>query len=218
MSKAVVLLSAGLDSTVNLYRARKEFDEMLAITFNYGQRSASKEIERAIEMTRALGVSHEVIELPWLKRITRTSLVNKDMNVPTGDEVSINDYTQSVKTAQAVWVPNRNGAFLNIASSFADSMGAQWIIPGFNKEEAETFPDNSVEYIQAANRALSFSTQGPVQIKCYTQSLTKTEIVSLGRELRVNFDLIWSCYFDGEKMCGQCESCQRFYRAIKGAK
>lgn len=217
MTKAVVLLSSGLDSSVNLYKAYREYDKLFSITFDYGQKSAQKEIERSQKMARDLNINHEVIELPWLRAITKTALVSGKMEVPKGSEVSINNYERSLQTASAVWVPNRNGVFLNIAASFAESLGANHIIPGFNKEEASTFPDNSVEYIDAATQALSFSTQNQVRVKCFTQNLNKTEIVKMGQELEVNFDLIWSCYYSGEEMCGECESCQRYFRAIREA-
>ncbi|MBI3018562.1 MAG: 7-cyano-7-deazaguanine synthase, partial [Deltaproteobacteria bacterium] len=101
-----------------------------------------------------------------------------------------------------------------IAASFAESLRAEVIVVGFNAEEAMTFPDNSSDFVKEMNASLSTSTLNHVQVICYTQSLNKKQIVSLGKELRAPFELMWSCYEGGERMCRQCESCKRFYRAM----
>jgi 7-cyano-7-deazaguanine synthase len=119
-----------------------------------------------------------------------------------------------------VWVPNRNGVFINLAAAFAESLEASLIITGFNAEEAATFPDNSPQYVEAINEALSFSTQNQVQVFSPTQNLNKTEIVNLGLQLALPWELVWSCYKEGDsagRMCGECESCRRFMRATQAA-
>lgn len=211
--KSVVLLSSGLDSTVNLYRAAKESKVVMAITFDYGQRAAAREIHFAGLLSAKLAVPHRVIHLPWFRDFTESSLVNRKMDIPT-TSVEIDSFEASTDSAKAVWVPNRNGIFLNIGAAFAESVQAEWLIPGFNAEEATTFPDNSEAYLQAATKSFFFSTGNHVQVKCFTTALDKTEIVKLGRTLNVPFDFIWTCYFGEEKPCGQCESCQRFSRAM----
>lgn len=215
MKKAIVLLSSGLDSTVNLCVAKRETNIIAVLTFDYGQRAAQKEIECSRKITNMFSLNHKVIDLPWLKDITCTSLVNREEVIPVGEDVKIDNYHSSMESKKAVWVPNRNGVFLNIAAAYADSLGADYIVPGFNKEEAATFPDNSTEYIQALNVSFSYSTQAKAEVKCFTDQLDKTEIVHLGREIEAPFELMWSCYFDGEKPCGECESCQRSIRAMK---
>jgi len=217
MDKAIVLLSAGLDSTANLYKAVKDYEVIKVLTVNYGQRAFKKENEYAKWHCGRLNLSHEVVSLEWLKEITNTSLVNLKMDIPEGTSISMDSFEQSTETAKAVWVPNRNGVFINIAGSYADSLGANTIIVGFNKEEAETFPDNSVEYIESVNKSLSYSTSVGAQVKCYTQHMVKTEIAELIQSLEVNWDKIWPCYFNGDQnnnqICKSCESCQRFLRA-----
>lgn len=214
MKRSLVLLSSGLDSTVNLYAARAESEVVLALTFDYGQRAASREIEHARDLAVTLGIPHKVLALPWFRDFTLTSLVNSEQAVPTDTHVGIDNFEMSTASAKAVWVPNRNGIFLNIAAAFAEGLHAEWIIPGFNREEAATFPDNSAAFLEATTRSLDYSTSNHVTVKCFTTELDKIEIVKLGRKLNVPFHKVWACYFGGEAPCGSCESCQRFARAM----
>lgn len=215
--QTVVLLSSGLDSTVNFMQARRNFGVKLAVTFQYGQRASVREVERSRLICERYEVSHKVIELPWLAELTSTSLVNRNCDVPTGERLAIDDVTISQESAKAVWVPNRNGVFLNIAASIAESIGADFVVPGFNSEEAVTFPDNSLEYLHVLDQSFSYSTLTRVKTICFTQNMNKKEIVLLGRELSAPFDLMWPCYFGGAEPCGECESCLRFNRAMAGA-
>lgn len=214
-ASAIVLLSSGLDSTVNLYKASTELNVIRVLTIDYGQKAAPKEIQQSQIICQGLGLEHEVIELPWLKKISSSSLTDEERTIPTGLQVNINDVSVSKETAKSVWVPNRNGVLLNVAAAYADALGAEYIIPGFNKEEAQTFPDNSLAFMTTIDAALAFSTRTHSKIKCYTVDMDKTEIVKMGRQLNVPFDHIWPCYFAGEKICGQCESCQRYINALK---
>ena len=87
------------------------------------------------------------------------------------------------------------------------------MIPGFNKEEAATFPDNSQDFLDAMSESLGFSTANQVKAKCYTTGLLKPQIYRRALDLNVKTQFIWPCYESGEEHCKQCESCQRFYRA-----
>jgi 7-cyano-7-deazaguanine synthase len=213
--KSIVLLSAGLDSTVNLYMAQQETEVVGTLTFNYGQRAALKEIECAQKISQKFAIPHTVIDLPWLKNFGSSSLTNDHVSVPTGNEIAIDNVKVSLNTAKAVWVPNRNGIFLNIAAGLAEGLKADLIIPGFNAEEAQTFPDNSAGFVETLNSALTYSTAYTVQAQCYTIAMNKNEIVRKGLELKVSFVDIWPCYFSYDKWCGQCESCQRAKRAFQ---
>lgn len=213
--KSVVLLSGGLDSTVNLYQAVKNGKALLALTFDYGQRAAVSEIKAAQKISQALNVPHQVIELPFFKTWGQSSLVDRGMTVPVREDVQIQSLAVSQKTAHSVWVPNRNGVFLNLAAGFAESLQADFVVPGFNIEEASTFPDNSAAFAQALDHSFSFSTRNKVKVKCWTLDLDKTQIVKKGQELGVPFEDIWPCYFGEQERCRECESCLRFDRAVK---
>lgn len=213
---AVVLLSAGLDSTVNLLIAKDEFEIAKVLTFDYGQRAAKKEIEQSKLICKTYSLPHLVITLDWFAALSPSALNDRSADVPVQSKVKLDDPIVAKESAKAVWVPNRNGVFLNVGASVAEALGAEVVIPGFNKEEAETFPDNSAAYLNATNHALQYSTQFPkVRAHCYTVGMDKYEIVKKGRDLKAPFDLMWPCYFDGPQLCGECESCRRFLRAMK---
>ncbi len=213
-SKSIVLLSAGLDSTVNLFLAHKKSQVVQTITFNYGQRALAKEVEHSKKLSDYLHIPHVVIDLPWLKNIGKSSLNNNQFTVPTGKDVSIADHAVSAQTAKSVWVPNRNGVFLNIAACLAEAAGADQVIPGFNLEEAATFPDNSEAYIDATTKAFKFSTANAVKVICHTVKMHKTEIMKLAIDEKIPLKMIWPCYFSFDQWCGECESCLRTKRAM----
>lgn len=212
---AVVLLSSGLDSAFNLLKTTQQFKVALALTFDYGQRAAAREVDRSAQLAKHYDVPHQVVALPWFKEFTKTTLVNHAGAVPSGKEIEIDSLERSLETAKSVWVPNRNGIFLNIAAGFAEGLGAQYIVPGFNLEEAQTFPDNSGAYLKSLDEAFAFSTQNRVHTHCYSTALNKSQIVKEAQRLDLPFKLLWPCYLDGAKWCGTCESCQRFTRALK---
>ncbi len=212
--KSIVLLSSGLDSTVNFCKALRQTQVVKALTFDYGQRAAQKEIEYSQKICARYSVAHEVIQLEWLSRMTKTALVDKTQALPHLETSDLDDTTKTNLSAAQVWVPNRNGVFINSAASFAESLDAQAVVVGFNAEEAVTFPDNSGEFIEKINQSLGYSTLNHVKVLCYTQDLHKKQIVALGKELKAPFDLMWSCYESGNEPCRKCESCKRFYRAI----
>lgn len=213
-NKAVVLLSSGLDSSFNLYKAHQELDVVLALTFDYGQRAASREVAAAAKLAALLKIPHHVLPLPWFKDFAKTALLT-GQGIPSGSQVKIDDLHQSHQTAKSVWVPNRNGILLNIAAGFAEGAGAGWVIPGFNLEEAQTFPDNTADFLGALDGSFKYSTANQVRTRCYSVDLTKTQIVKEAHALNLPFQELWPCYLDEEHWCGQCESCQRFARALE---
>lgn len=215
--KAVVLLSAGLDSSVNLFAAAEKYEIATALTFDYGQKAARRELESAGKLCKQLGVLHKILTLPWFKDFNRSSLLVDDQKVPIGSAVKIDDLKVSQESAKSVWVPNRNGIFLNIAAAFAEAAGADIVIPGFNAEEAVTFPDNSEDFMAKLDQAFRYSTSNEVKVECFTVRMNKTEIVRHGDKLNVPWHLTWPCYFARDRWCGQCESCQRAKRAFKAA-
>lgn len=209
MSKSIILLSGGLDSFVSLGLKKEELNITLALTFDYGQKSVLQEIETSKKICDYYKIEHKVIKLDWLKDITKTSLVS-DAEIPTGE-----DLKDSFQSAKNVWVPNRNGLFLNVAGSFADSQGFDYIIIGANKEEAQTFSDNTEEFINAVNEEFKFSTQKKPIVVAPLINYIKNDIVMLALEHSIPLELVRSCYQGGERHCGVCESCVRLRHALE---
>lgn len=217
--KAVVLLSGGLDSSVNLAAAVRDHEVVLCLTFDYGQRAASKEIESAKRLSSHYKVPHKIVELPWFKEFHSALSASEDIKkLPLANQISIDDIVVSKKTAKAVWVPNRNGVFLNIAAAYAENLKADIVIPGFNAEEALTFSDNSYDFLRNLRKSFSFSTANQVDVQCYTITMNKVELVQLGQKLQLPWELLWPCYQSLDLWCGECESCQRAKRAFKATK
>lgn len=214
----VALLSGGLDSYVSLAWAQShDYDIKLALTFDYGQRAAQEEISASKAICAKYGIKHEVIKLPFLAEISNSAL-NKD-------DKELEFETLGNESARAVWVPNRNGLFLNIAASFCDAFCYEVVIIGANKEEAGTFPDNSAEFCIAAQAAFKYSTNVHPTVVAPLLEFEKHEIITLGLELGVDFKLLKSCYASTKNSakvksepffyhCGVCESCKRLRSAI----
>ena len=209
--KSLILLSGGLDSSYNLAVASKNKELKLAITIDYGQKSASKEIEASIKLSRAYKIPHRIINIPWLKEISKSSLTQLKKKIPSPD---ISNFQETKKSAKNVWVPNRNGLFINIAAPYAEALKIDEIIVGFNKEEAGTFPDNSLRFLDAINNSLRFSTIKKIRVKSYTKNFVKKQIVKKAIEIGLPLDLIWPCYGGGDCICKKCESCKRFLAAL----
>jgi len=155
------------------------------------------------------------LSLPFFSYWNKSALINSQ-NIPTPDLSSLDDLTQSQEAAHAVWVPNRNGIFVHIASGFAEANDLDTVLVGFNREEAVTFPDNSKDFLESLNQSLKFSTREKVKVYSYTMEWNKTEIVKKIKTVDPHFPFhyLWSCYLNGEKRCERCESCLRFFRAL----
>jgi 7-cyano-7-deazaguanine synthase len=190
----------------------------LALTFDYGQRAARREVACASFMCQQMGVPHRLVSLPWLQEICHTALVDASVAIPEITPPDLGEQpVTSGATAEAVWVPNRNGVFVNVAAAFAESMGAETVVAGFNAEEAATFPDNSAGFVSAANALLAYSTRSQVRVMSYTQNLEKDAIVRLGRSLGAPITSVWSCYYGEAEHCWRCESCARLEQALRSA-
>ncbi len=216
--RGIVLLSGGLDSAVNLAFAVRNLEVVLCLTADYGQLAAEREIAAARALADYYGVRHRVVTLPFLRELGRSALTGGAVAVPEPQVSDLEDPEWAGEAARQVWVPNRNGLLVNVAACFAEALGCQRIITGFNREEARTFPDNTLSFVDAANRALVYSTMGEVRVLSYTQMLDKAEIVALGRRLQVPWSLIWSCYRGQDQPCGVCASCVRLRRALENGR
>ena len=206
MSKGIILLSGGLDSLVSLGLGIQKYGISLALTFDYGQKALEQEVSTSKNICDYYKIEHKVIKLDWLKNVTHTALV-EDKELPEGID-------NPEDSAKSVWVPNRNGLFLNIAGSFADGNDYDYIIIGANKEEGQTFPDNTQEFIDRVNAEFEFSTQKHPNVVAPLINYGKNDIVKQAIEHNIPLEFVRSCYSNGEKHGGKCESCTRLKNAL----
>ena len=213
MKKAISVLSGGLDCTVATSVFAKDY-EIHAITFNYGQKAFEREMQAAKEICNKMNWTHEVIDLPWLANISNSSL-NTSEEIPELSEEDLDNLEKSSESASSVWVPARNMVFTSIAVSYAESIGAEKIIVGWDAEEAATFPDNSKEFLETFNELIEVGSPEKIRIEAPAIDLNKEEIVELGLKVGAPIELSYSCYKGDDKHCGVCESCMRRKRAFK---
>lgn len=214
MSKAVVLLSGGLDSTTALYLAKSEGHEVYAISFDYGQKH-SRELESARRVAEKVGVvSHQVVSLN-LSLWGGSSLTDEKMAIEDGD-VDRNDIPMT-------YVPARNMVFLSVAASMAEAVGAQHIYIGVSQVDYSGYVDCRKVFIDAMENAINLGTvmsaeRGQkIEVHAPFINMTKADEIRLGEKLGVDFGLTWSCYRGGEKPCGTCDSCLLRAKAFKEA-
>jgi len=201
--KAVVLLSGGLDSTTALYAARREGDRPICLSIHYGQLH-ERELESAKRIASALRLEHWMIplSLPW----GGSALTDSQLSVPKGRNES-----EMSKEIPATYVPARNSIFLSLAASLAETCGAEAIYFGANALDYSGYPDCRPEFIEAFEAMITRGTKSgavrPLRIVTPLLRLSKAEIVSLGAQLGVPFEMTWSCYEGGEFPCGECDAC-----------
>lgn len=208
MTKSVILLSGGLDSLVSLGFSKKhtDYNVELALTFDYGQKTAISEIETSRKICDFYGIRHKVIKLDWLQEITKTALV-ANVDVPSVD-------FETKQSAESVWIPNRNGLFLNIAACFCDSEGYDYILYGANKEEGVNFPDNTEEFRAGISEVFKTSTLKKPLVVAPLINYNKDDIVRIAIRDSIPLEFVRSCYKSIDLHCGECESCYYLKKAL----
>ena len=206
MNGCIVPISGGLDSTVLLHYAVKQahhgdgYDEVYAISFNYGQRH-KKELKFAQEQSKLLNVPLDAIDLTDLSKIADSSLTNTDTDVAKTRDV--------LGDAQTVnYVPFRNTIMLSICCAKAESVGASAVFHGAAQVDTQAgYWDGSREYMVALNGLVSLNRKNRIQVGSPLINKTKAEIIAWGVELGVDFSKTWTCYEGKKKACGECPAC-----------
>jgi 7-cyano-7-deazaguanine synthase len=204
-TKAVVLLSGGLDSTTAAAVARRERWELHGLTVRYGQ-VHSCEIEAARRVAHALGFAQHV-ELDVNLRAFGGSSLTGEGDIPK-------DRALDAAGIPSTYVPARNTVFLSLALGWAEVLGAERIVIGINALDYSGYPDCRPEFIAAFEYLASLATKAgvegrPLRVFAPLQDLSKAGIIRLGTELGVDYSLTHSCYDpvpDG-RPCGHCDSC-----------
>ena len=204
MSKAVILLSGGLDSTTVLAIAKEQNYDCYALSFDYGQKQRSE-----LESSIAIAKKSNVIE----HRIMKISLNDIGGSALTDKEISVPKFSDS-NDIPITYVPARNTIFLSFALAWAEVVDCQTIFIGVNALDYSGYPDCRPEFIEAfetmANLATKQSVEGDkIQIKTPLINMTKAEIIKKGLSLGVDYSETTSCY-DANSLgeaCGECDAC-----------
>ena len=205
MSKAVILLSGGLDSTTVLAITKSQGYECYALSFDYGQKQKS-ELNSAIEIAKSYQVKEHRIMKVSLSDIGGSALTDKCINIP--------DYKKS-SGIPVTYVPARNTIFLSLALAWSEIMGSNDIFIGVNSVDYSGYPDCRPEYIEAFEKMANLATKNAVMGKKITIHtpliyLNKVEIIGEGQKLGVDYSKTITCYRanDFGEACGRCDACE----------
>jgi len=200
--KAVCIMSGGMDSTLSAYMMKKEGYEIIAVHFNYDQRTQTKELKCFENISKALNVKEKyILDLDFFKQLGASALTDKNIEVPT------NGVEEGVPVT---YVPFRNGIFLSMAAAIAEKERAQVISIGVVEEDSSGYPDCREDYIHAMQQAINLGTKDETDIKITMPlvHLKKSQIVVEALKLNVPLELTWSCYKNEDQACGVCDSCR----------
>ncbi|MBV9506961.1 MAG: 7-cyano-7-deazaguanine synthase QueC [Acidobacteriia bacterium] len=208
MTKAVCLLSGGLDSATCLAYARREGFACYALSFDYGQRHRV-ELEAAARIAACLGAErHEVVKIA-LDAFGGSALT---AGIPVPKSRSLAEMAEAIPVT---YVPARNTIFLSFALAWAEVLESSDLFIGVNALDYSGYPDCRPEFIEAYERMANLATkagiEGGARLKIHTPLIqkSKAEIVRLAQELGVPFGLTHSCYDPSEngRPCGACDAC-----------
>jgi 7-cyano-7-deazaguanine synthase len=217
-SRAVVLLSGGLDSTTTLALARRDGFALYALSFRYGQRHAI-EVDRARRIAQHFAVAdHKIVDIDL--RLFGGSALTADIDVPKARS------NEEISTGIPItYVPARNTIFLSYALAWAEVLGSSDIYLGVNAVDYSGYPDCRPEYIEAFEKMANLATRAGVEggtrltIRTPLIALTKAGIIRLGASLGVDYSGTTSCYDPGAngEACGRCDACQLRLKGFREA-
>ena len=214
--RAVVLLSGGMDSATALAIAKAEGLDVIALTFDYGQRHR-REIDAAKKVAKHFGVrDHRIVALD-LGAIGGSALTDAQIKVP--EQRSLEEIGQGIPPT---YVPARNTILLSYALGLAETTGANAIYIAANALDYSGYPDCRPEFYKAFQEVARLGTKRGVEgdvieIRTPLIAMSKADIVRKGEELGVPWALTWSCYQGEEKACGVCDSCQLRLKGFREA-
>ena len=209
-SRAVVLLSGGMDSCVCASLAVRDH-ETAAVHVSYGQRTEERERQSFLAICQRLKIHDKLmVRNDALRAIGGSALTDDAIDVPTAEEIG--------HSVPVTYVPFRNAHFLAVAVSWAEVLGAERVYIGAVEPDSSGYPDCRPAYYKAFNEVVKTGTkEGLIEIVTPLIAMRKTDIVRLGLELGAPFDLTWSCYSREDQACGVCDSCVLRLRAFEAA-
>jgi len=209
-TRAVVLLSGGMDSCVCAALAAREYDAA-AVHVSYGQRTEERERRAFDSICDRLGIRERLaVRNEALRAIGGSALTDASIAVPESHSIG--------SGVPVTYVPFRNAHFLAVAVSWAEVLGAEKVYIGAVEPDCSGYPDCRPAYYRAFNEVVKAGTkEGDIDIVTPLIAMRKAEIVTLGLELGAPFDLTWSCYQREDRACGVCDSCVLRLRAFREA-
>ena len=196
--KVVALLSGGLDSAV-LVHTLLEPHELIAVSFDYGQRH-KRELESAQALARHFNIEHHIADISTLRPFLAGSS-------QTDDAVAVPDGHYAEESMKLTVVPNRNMLMLSIAGALAQSRQFDAVVFAAHNGDHTIYPDCRADFVQAINQAMRLSGWHRVQVLAPFAEMSKAVIVRRGHELKTPFEMTWSCYKGGAVHCGKCGTC-----------
>ncbi|GIW21230.1 MAG: 7-cyano-7-deazaguanine synthase [Candidatus Sericytochromatia bacterium] len=210
MKKGIVLLSGGMDSSTCLAIAKQDCDEVACLHLNYGQRTEERELKSFNLICDYYKIEKKlIVDVSYLSQIGGSSLTDYNIDIENPNLKS--------KEIPNTYVPFRNANILAIATSWAEVINFNRIYIGAVEEDSAGYPDCTIEFYKAFEKAIDLGTKPNTKIEIITPliELKKDNIVIKGLELKVPFELTWSCYQNNEKACGKCDSCFRRLRGFR---
>lgn len=205
--KALVLFSGGVDSTTALALAISKYgkENVIALSVSYGQKH-KKEIEASNQLAKYYQVEHLYLDLKKIFSYSNCSLLeHSNQDIPHESYAKQLEKNSTVST----YVPFRNGLFLSSAASIAIAKNCQVIYYGAHSDDAagNAYPDCSSVFNEAMNQAIYEGSGHQVRIIAPFVEMTKADIIKIGLELKVPYQLTWSCYEGNDQPCGKCGTC-----------
>jgi 7-cyano-7-deazaguanine synthase len=216
-SKAVVLLSGGMDSCVTAAIARLTHD-VAFLHASYGQRTARRERRAFDAIADFYGLSDRlVVDLNYFRAIGASALTDSRIAVPKRSSAA-QTVLQSAEIP-VTYVPFRNAHFLSVAVSWAEAIGANAVYIGAVAEDSSGYPDCRPEYYRVFQELVKVGTRPETRIEIATPVITmrKSGIIQRGIELNAPLHLTWSCYQGEDLACGVCDSCVLRLQAFEQA-
>jgi 7-cyano-7-deazaguanine synthase len=201
LTRALVLLSGGIDSATALYLTKQQTDDIYSMNMMYGQ-SYDSEAEASKKIAAAAHVKeHLSVLLPFFKDIERRYHPEPSLEVTPA------------------YVPSRNIVFYGVAASFAETLGVNRIVFGSNADDARELPDAQPTFIELMNESIRRGTRAgrdgfAIEIVNPLINYTKVEVLKLAIELKVPLELTWSCYENSQLPCGKCRGCNSRRKAF----
>lgn len=211
MKKALCIISGGMDSVTSAYIAKNEGYEIVALHFDYNQRTMNKEKECFNKICDELKVvKKEILDVSFISQIGANALTDRSLEIPKdglSNEVPI------------TYVPFRNGIFLSIAAALAEREKCEAIFIGVVEEDSSGYPDCSEDFIKSMEKSINLGRETSIKTKILTPlvHLSKAQIVQKAFSLKVPLQHTWSCYERQDLACGVCDSCRLRLKGFKEA-